>query len=243
MKKILTLAAAVCAVALFAAEKTETVILVPEGKPVYKHNPDAMQPMDNWTIFNLCFLQNVPAATGNSNVFGIKTGWPASGGIGRCFGLEASWLLAGTDCVNGVQACWIVVKNREMCGLQASLVTAINKEHFLGVQATGPYAYAGDFHGGQFALVSQAKNYKGIQGGLALALAENVRGFQAGAVSIATGRFDGVQCGIYNQIGDESSALQLGLINFAGGKGMQFGLLNFNPDAWIPVFPIVNFSF
>ena len=41
----------------------------------------------------------------------------------------------------------------------------------------------------------------------------------------------------------EGGALQLGLLNMTNGKGVQFGAINYNKDAWIPVFPILNFSF
>ena len=43
--------------------------------------------------------------------------------------------------------------------------------------------------------------------------------------------------------GEKGGSLQLGLFNMTDGKGMQFGFINYSKDAWIPVFPILNFNF
>lgn len=86
--------------------------------------------------------------------------------------------------------------------------------------------------GAQFALISQAGNFTGIQGGLALALSKGFTGFQAGAVSIADGPFTGIQCGFVNMAGEKGGSLQLGLFNMTDGKGMQFGFINYSKDAW-----------
>ena len=204
---------------------------------------DVPQPLDKWTIFQLVFLPNVPNSTWNSNVFGLKTGWVASGGIGSVYGLEVSWVYSGTDTINGAQASWVIVKSKDLNGVQAAFVTTLNTGSLNGLQATGPYALAGDVQGAQFALISQAGNFTGIQGGLALALSKGFTGFQAGAVSIADGPFTGIQCGFVNKAGEKGGSLQLGLFNMTDGKGMQFGFINYSKDAWIPVFPILNFNF
>ncbi|WP_294477958.1 hypothetical protein [uncultured Victivallis sp.] len=245
MKKFLVFSLMVgCLAGVFAAEAAS----VPEPKVQAKafgnyNDPDTPQPLDKWTFLQIVFLPNVPNSTWNSNVYGLKTGWVASGGVGRVFGLEVSWVYSGTDTINGGQASWVAVKSRDLNGLQAAFVTALNTGSLNGLQATGPYALAGDVQGAQFAFISQAKNFIGIQGGLALALSKGFTGFQAGAVSIADGPFTGVQCGFVNKAGEDGGALQLGLLNMTNGKGVQFGAINYNKDAWIPVFPILNFSF
>ena len=244
MKKFLVFSLMLgCMAGVFAAD----AVAVPEPKvqarTVYYNDPDVPQPLDKWTIFQLVFLPNVPNSTWNSNVFGLKTGWVASGGIGSVYGLEVSWAYSGTDTINGAQASWVAVKSKDLNGIQAAFVTTLNSGTLNGLQATGPYAMAGDVQGAQFALISQAKNFTGIQGGLALALSKGFTGFQAGAVSIADGPFTGVQCGFVNKAGEEGGALQLGLFNMTNGTGLQFGAINYNKDAWIPVFPILNFSF
>ena len=103
MKKFLLTAAALCGVALIsgAAEKAAAAATTPapvEPKVTAPAQCEAEQlrPLSQWTPFQIVFFPNVPNATWNSNVFGIKTGQPASGGIGRVFGLEASWVYSGT---------------------------------------------------------------------------------------------------------------------------------------------------
>ncbi|MDR0932678.1 MAG: hypothetical protein LBM70_06640 [Victivallales bacterium] len=244
MKKLMVFSLMLsCVAGVFAAESAA----VPEPKvkvnTIYYNDSDVPQPADKWTFFQLVFVPGAPNSTWNSNVYGIKTGWVASGGIGTVNGLEASWAYSGTDTVNGIQASWVAVKSENLNGIQAAFGTALTFGNLNGLQATGPYALAGDVNGAQFALVSQAKNFTGIQGGLALALSKGFTGFQAGAVSIADGPFTGIQCGFVNVAGEDGGALQLGLFNVTKGKGVQFGAINYNKDAWIPVFPIFNFSF
>ena len=67
----------------------------------------------------------------------------------------------------------------------------------------------------------------------------------------------GVQLGIINQempdavIENNFSApekpegfgVQAGIVNYSEGKGLQFGLWNTNPNAWIKHFPLFNFAF
>lgn len=232
-----------CTVGMFSAAAAPVPEPRVQAKELYYNDPDVPQPLDKWTIFQLVFLPNVPNSTWNSNVFGLKTGWVASGGIGSVYGLEVSWVYSGTDTINGAQASWVIVKSKDLNGVQAAFVTTLNTGFLNGLQATGPYALAGDVQGAQFALISQAGNFTGIQGGLALALSKGFTGFQAGAVSIADGPFTGIQCGFVNMAGEKGGSLQLGLFNMTDGKGMQFGFINYNKDAWIPVFPILNFNF
>ena len=67
----------------------------------------------------------------------------------------------------------------------------------------------------------------------------------------------GLQLGVINEVKpdaliennsspDEQTdgfGVQAGLINYSEGKGLQFGLWNTNPNAWIKHFPLINFSF
>ncbi len=249
MKKFLLTAAALCGVALIsgAAEKAAAAATTPapvEPKVTAPAQCEAEQlrPLSQWTPFQIVFFPNVPNATWNSNVFGIKTGQPASGGIGRVFGLEASWVYSGTDHIKGIQACWVHNQNKTFDGLQSSFVSCLNFERFNGIQATLVFCYAGDYNGLQASLVSMAGNLRGVQAALGLNISGDVTGFQAAGVNVVNGTFTGVQCGLYSQV-EKCNGLQLGLVNISGGKGMQFGLINYIEDAWIPVMPILNFSF
>jgi|GEM_PF-752866 len=263
MKKVLAFAMMLgCSAGLFAAAQTAAPTPTPAAKPaapaakVCKTAAPATvgckgavdktnipEPLDQWTIFQLVFFPNVPNSTWNTNVFGLKTGWVASGGIGTVCGAEISWCYAGTDNIHGAQGGWVVAKSKNLNGIQATLATTLNTGTLNGLQATGAYALAGDVMGAQFSATSQAGNFMGIQGGVLLALAKEFTGFQAAGVSIARGPFTGIQCGLFTKSGKDGGSLQLGLFNVSEGKGMQFGLINCNKNGFLPVFPILNFNF
>lgn len=65
----------------------------------------------------------------------------------------------------------------------------------------------------------------------------------SGLASRAIDGGGGVQIsGIYNN-SDALSGLQIGLLNIAGEmKGLQLGLLNFNKNGFLPIFPFFNFG-
>ena len=236
MKKFISIAIlALITISLVSAAETAPVepkVTSASEKRVY----------DDWTILQIVFFPKAPSASWNSNVYGIKTGWPISCGIGRVFGLEASWLYSGTSIIKGLQACWICCKANALDGIQASLIACINVDGmFNGLQAS-LYCQTDDLNGAQGGLVSIAGDVNGLQAGLAFCLADEVNGFQASAVSIARGKLNGIQCNLYGQVAD-SSGIQFGVVNVSGGKGIQFGAINIMKDAWIPVFPILNFAF
>ena len=242
------IAAFCCCAFVFTVSATDGAGTVPEpptpsAPAEQKQNPaDEMRPLSQWTPFQIAFFPNVPTATWNSNVFGIKTGQPASGGIGRVFGLEASWVYSGTDHIKGIQACWVHCQNETCDGIQSSFVSCLNFTQLNGLQATLVYCLAGDLNGAQGSLVSMAGNICGIQGGLALNISKDITGFQAAGVNVVDGTLRGVQCGLYSQV-EESKGLQLGLVNISKSKGFQFGLINYIEDSPIPFLPIMNFYF
>ncbi len=249
MMKHTCIAAALFAAGFFtlsAAEPQPVAVVVEE--PVVVENVsvpypmDEMRPTTSWTPFDVVFIPTVPKSSWNSNCFGIKSGWPATGGIGRVWGLEASWVYSGTAHIKGIQASWVHNQNKTCDGLQASWVSCINFEQLNGIQATMVFCMAGDVNGLQASLVSLAGNVQGLQAALGFNMSKDVTGFQAAGVNVVDGKFTGVQCGLYSQV-KECSGLQLGIVNVSGKGGLQFGLLNFIKDAWIPVFPIFNFSF
>ncbi|MDD3885540.1 MAG: hypothetical protein PHI35_01565 [Victivallaceae bacterium] len=240
MNKLLAFAAAaIIGGTVFAAE-TATPAAAPAAQPVCDRE---LKPLDQWTPFQVCFLPGVPNAMWQSNVFGIKSGWPVTCGYGRVWGLEASWFYSGTRNVNGFQASWICCQADEFDGVQAAFVTCLNLgKQFNGLQASLGYVQSGDINGAQGGAVNLAKNVNGIQAGLLFAMANDVNGFQASGVCVNSGKLNGVQCNLYGQV-KNSSGVQLGVVNVSGGKGVQFGAINIMKDAWIPVFPIFNFAF
>ena len=202
---------------------------------------DTPKPIEQWTFFQIAFLPYVPSAAMNSNVCGIKSGWPITCGVGRIWGLEASWLYSGTELAKGIQASWICCYDKTCDGIQSSFVVCINRELMRGLQATLVYSQAGELMGIQGSLVSLADDVYGLQAGLAFARAKDVNGFQASGVCVNSGKLAGVQCNLYGQVGD-SRGVQLGIVNVSHGKGVQFGLVNYIKDGFLPVFPIFNFG-
>ena len=247
MKKLILSAIIVLAgtFSVSAAAKAAPAKAAPEAAkaaPAQAASCEQLRPLDQWTFFQVAFLPYVPNAQMNSNVYGIKSGWPVTCGYGRVFGLEASWIYSGTNHIKGIQASWICNNNESCDGIQASFVVSINRRLMRGLQATMVYTHAGDLMGIQGGLVSLADDVYGVQGGLAYAQAKNVTGFQAAGVCVNTGKLTGIQCNLYGQVAD-STGVQFGLINVSHGKGVQFGLINYIKDAWLPFFPIVNFAF
>ena len=213
-----------------------------DKKAVVQKEADTRKSIDKWTFFQIAFLPNVPSAQMNSNVYGIKSGWPVTCGFGRIWGLEASWLYSGTEYAKGIQASWVCCYDQECDGIQAAFVVCINRKLMRGLQATLVYTHAGDMMGAQGGLISLADDVYGVQGGLAFARAKDVKGFQASAVCVNSGKLSGIQCNLYGQVAD-SNGIQFGIVNVSHGKGIQFGLINYIKDAWLPVFPILNFAF
>ncbi len=84
----------------------------------------------------------------------------------------------------------------------------------------------------------------GVQLGLANICDGNASGIQWSAVNLTKGNVEGVQWGWFNS-GGHVSGLQFGLVNYAGSMyGLQIGLINIiKTGGFMPVFPIVNFSF
>lgn len=228
-----------------AAEKTTC-----ESRP-------QLRPLDQWIPFQMGFFPGVPDGTVNSNVIGIKSGWPMVDGYGRVYGLEASWLYSGTDYIRGIQASFIYSQNRKMDGLQADFVGSLNTDTFNGIQGALGFCYnQNGFYGLQSALAyCQSGDFTGLQAS-AVNISGNVRGFQAAAVTNVTGDVTGFQASVVcNKVGKltgfqtalindatASEGIQFGLINISKSKGLQFGLINYIEDAPLKWFPIVNFA-
>lgn len=198
------------------------------------------QPLDKWTPFQICFWFDIPASSKTSNVFGIKTGQTISSGIGRVYGLEASWFCAATDNVEGAQGSWFVCINKKLEGVQASLAFCRSKEELTGLQASliniggaingfqpgGVNIDSGDVNGIQMAAITNvSKDLVGAQFGI-VNYSKKLTGFQASALNMADG-------------GD---GFQLGAINISNTRGIQFGAINYIKDGWIPFLPILNIS-
>ena len=85
---------------------------------------------------------------------------------------------------------------------------------------------------------------KGLQWNFVNIAEADFKGLQAAAVNYNEGSFEGVQWGFVNHTMN-GDGLQLGVVNYAKKyHGLQIGLVNIiSQDGFLPVFPIVNWSF
>lgn len=85
---------------------------------------------------------------------------------------------------------------------------------------------------------------KGLQWNFVNIAEADFKGLQAAAVNYNAGSFEGVQWGFVNHTMN-GDGLQLGFVNYAKKyHGLQIGLVNIiSQDGFLPVFPIVNWSF
>ncbi len=86
--------------------------------------------------------------------------------------------------------------------------------------------------------------FTGVQWGFVDLCDGNFLGLQGGAINLTEQNVEGFQWGLYNS-GAHVSGFQLGFVNNAGSmKGLQIGLINIiKTGGFMPVFPIVNWSF
>jgi hypothetical protein len=85
---------------------------------------------------------------------------------------------------------------------------------------------------------------KGLQWGMVNIAEADFKGLQLATVNYNAGSFEGVQWGFVNHTAN-GDGLQLGFVNYAQKiHGLQIGLVNIiSQDGFLPVFPIVNWSF
>ena len=84
----------------------------------------------------------------------------------------------------------------------------------------------------------------GIQYGLVGLSDADFTGLQDNFVNVTKGNFEGLQWGFVNYA-NYAHGLQIGFVNYAKSmKGLQIGLVNvIKTGGFMPVFPIVNWSF
>jgi len=228
-------------VGCFALSLSAAPAVAPKAEEPVVCDKDMLRPLNEWTFCQICFLPGVPKSSDNSNVYGVKSGWPITCGIGRVYGLEASWFYSGTAHIRGIQASWCVSDSKCCDGVTAAFLVSLARCQMNGVQA-GSYVQSGSMNGLQAGAVSIAKEVEGLQAGVCLALAEGVKGVQTSAVALNKGKLTGLQFSLYGDT-EESNGVQFGIVNLSKSKGLQFGLVNYIKDAWIPFFPILNFAF
>ncbi len=218
-----------------------------EGSMAMENKDNASMSMDarddeSWTFFQAGFWFDVPSATTNSNVNGIKSGWPICAGHGKVYGLEISWFASATDNIRGVQTSWVINLSKKMTGLQASWITNVSEE-MTGVQGCFIANVNKEmFTGMQASCVNVAGDYIGFQPAAILNVTENFKGFQLSPLYNEAKHLNGVQMSMLN-FAESSEGIQFGIMNSSKKEGMQFGLINYIEDAWIPYMIGFNVKF
>ena len=85
-------------------------------------DPAKLPPLDQWSAFQIAFGPNFPSNTRNSNVYGLKFGFPVSTGIGRVWGAEVSLFYSGTQHIHGFQSAIFANVAKFIDGVQLGLV-------------------------------------------------------------------------------------------------------------------------
>ena len=82
----------------------------------------------------------------------------------------------------------------------------------------------------------------GIETAAIACLTESVYGLQTAPIFCASKKLSGIQASPVN-ISDKVTGLQFGIFNASKDATFQIGILNYNKNALIPIFPIINFNF
>jgi hypothetical protein len=200
--------------------------------------PEA-QPLEKSTPIQVGFWFDTPECTKTSNVYGFKTGQVVSSGIGRVYGLEASWIISATETIGGVQTAAIGCTSKKLDGVQAAIPYCMNNEELNGLQAS-LVNLSCSINGFQPGAVNVAEDIHGLQLAVLANISQDVSGMQAGVTNYAK-NLNGVQLSVVNVSGG-GDCMQIGLVNVGFRRGIQFGLVNYIRDGWFPFCPFVNYS-
>ena len=126
--------------------------------------------------------------------------------------------------INGLSIAGMHAFTRKKSGVSFSLMDVCNESRGLSFCAVG----------------GAERNY-GVATGL-WNLAEHNTGLQLGFVNEV--KPDAlIENNLNHKVKPEGFGVQAGVINYSEGRGLQFGLWNTNPNAWLKHFPFINFAF
>ncbi len=158
-----------------------------------------------WPVLQIVFWPGMPPYTDKA-VYGVRTGFPVSGGTGGVDGVEITPVLSYSDYVYGVQCSGLINHSKIVEGVRCGLAN-ISTEWTKGFQLS--------------VLNLNFQNSTGFDLAVVNATLKNMRGVQLGAVNYTVHQ-KGIQFGIFNMV--ERKGLQFGLINI-----IQDGWLPFFP--------------
>jgi hypothetical protein len=183
-----------------------------------------------WTPIQFSCFDGVKNYPNSSTVNGLKLGIPFSanywGKSQVVNGLELG-IFTITNGSNGLQLAAVNIDMTDCTGMQLSGANISKK--FTGFQ-TGIYNEVNQSTAVQLGGVNTAKfNSSAVQVGVINNNADTSSGTQVGILNVGYG-FKGVQVGLFNGSFQRDSS------------SLQFGLLNYMEDGFLPVFPFFNFK-
>ena len=201
---------------------------------------DQKDPLNDWTFFQLGFWFDTPSYTKTSNVYFLKLGCPTCSGLGRVKGNELAIFWAGTDYVEGLQGSFVVCENRKIDGVQASAGFCQSRETMNGLQACGGVNMSETTNGFQPGALNIAGDVNGLQMAATTTICKDINGAQFSFVNYSQ-KLNGFQASVVN-MADGGNGVQLGVVNITNKRGIQFGLVNYIKDGWVPFIPLFNIS-
>lgn len=158
-----------------------------------------------WPVLQIVFYPGIPPYTDKA-VYGFRTGFPVSGGIGAVDGMEVTPILSYSDYVYGIQISGFMNHSKIAEGFRCGLVN-VSTEQTKGFQLS--------------VININSQNSTGFDLAVVNSTSKNMRGMQLGVVNYVKNQ-KGIQLGIFNV--SECSSIQFGLINI-----IQNGWLPFFP--------------
>jgi len=156
-----------------------------------------------WPVLQIVFWPGIPPYTDKA-VYGVRTGFPVSGGTGAADGIEITPILSYSDYVYGVQLSGFMNHSKIAEGVRCGFVN-VSTEWTKGLQLG--------------VLNLNFQNSTGLDLAVVNTASKNMRGVQLGIVNYVSNQ-KGVQLGIFNSA--EWSSIQFGLINIIKNGWLPF---------------------
>ena len=173
---------------------------------------------------------------GIKNVYGLCLGIPFSL-TKKIYGIELSLFFNNTKKVAGLSTALANNVNCSTNGILLSLINNFNCNYSSHALLLGLLNNTNNMSTCNISQIAAINNINNIV---------EMNALQFGLINTVNSKFDqfnGFQAGLFNKT-NNMNGFQIGLFNNAKAfKGLQFGLINKIENAWIPYFPLFNFSF
>jgi len=150
-----------------------------------------------------------------------------------------SWKWTPFDLNIGVDDSILGGRETQIRGLSLTPCTGDDKDIF-GIGICGIYSECEKLYGMQMGIINGAGITRGLQTGIVNG-ALKVSGLQIGILNNSKKISYGLQCAGILNVSEKIYGCQIAPFNVAD-SGFQLGLLNFNENGFLPIFPLINFG-